>query len=83
MTPFKDFHAKYFAFILDLYNIAELFLACKLGEDNILAVKKNLESCGVQLVSEDIGSDYSRRVLFYPENGEMIVQTPNREDKVI
>ena len=37
MTPFKDFHAKYFAFILDLYNIAELFLACKLGEDLTMA----------------------------------------------
>lgn len=54
-----------------------------IGIDNIVAVKRNLEACGIKLISEDIGGDISRRVLFYPANGELIVQSPEREDKVL
>lgn len=54
-----------------------------IGIDNILAVKRNLNECGIQIVSEDIGGDYSRRVLFFPENGDVIVQIPEQEDRVL
>lgn len=45
-----------------------------IGDQNIEAVKLKLESLGIPIVSEDIGGNVGRSVIFYLESGDIEVK---------
>jgi len=46
-----------------------------IGKRNILATKKILETLNIQLVAEDIGSDYGRTIEFFSNTGVLRVKS--------
>ncbi|MBO6113042.1 MAG: chemotaxis protein CheD [Lachnospiraceae bacterium] len=46
----------------------------KVGDRNVLAVKKKLKELGIPLKAEDCGLNYGRTVEFYPETGDFVIK---------
>ena len=55
----------------------------KVGERNVLAVKKKLKEMGIRLLAEDTGDSYGRTVIFDPETGNYTIKTVGKPEKVI
>ncbi len=55
----------------------------KVGERNVLAVKKKLREMGIRLLAEDTGDTYGRTVVFYPESGDYVIKTVGKSEKTI
>ncbi|MCR4761941.1 MAG: chemotaxis protein CheD [Lachnospiraceae bacterium] len=55
----------------------------KVGERNVIAVKKKLKEMGIRLLAEDTGDSYGRTVVFYPETGDYVIKTVGKPEKVI
>lgn len=49
-----------------------------IGQRNIVAVKDCLKMLHIPIVAEDIGKNYGRTVLFYPETCLMVVRSASR-----
>lgn len=64
--------ATMFATASDKFNI---------GERNIAAVKKFLSANRIPIIAEDIGLDYGRTQLFYPETGIMEIRAAAHGNK--
>lgn len=65
--------ATMFATASDRFNI---------GERNIAAVKKFLMANRIPILAEDIGLDYGRTQLFYPETGVMEIRAASKGTKM-
>ena len=65
--------ATMFATSSDKFNI---------GERNIAAVKKFLMANRIPILAEDIGLDYGRTQLFYPETGVMEIRAASKGTKM-
>ena len=55
----------------------------RIGEKNVEASKKKLKELGIPILSEDTGANYGRTVIFYPENGDYVIRSVNKEVKTI
>ncbi|MCD7835338.1 MAG: chemotaxis protein CheD [Lachnospiraceae bacterium] len=55
----------------------------QVGQRNSEAVKAKLGKMKIQLLAEDIGKNYGRTVVFYPENGEFHIKAVGRSESVI
>ena len=55
----------------------------KVGERNVIAVKKKLREMGIRLLAEDTGDTYGRTVIFYPESGDYVIKTVGKAEKTI
>ena len=55
----------------------------KVGERNVIAVKKKLKEMGIRLLAEDTGDSYGRTVVFDPETGNYTIRTVGKPEKVI
>ena len=55
----------------------------KVGEKNVIAVKKKLEELKIPILAEDTGENYGRTVIFYPETGDFIIRAVGKPEKVI
>lgn len=55
----------------------------KVGERNVIAVKKKLKEMGIRLLAEDTGDSYGRTVIFDPETGNYTIKTVGKPEKVI
>ena len=55
----------------------------KVGEQNVIAVKKKLEELKIPILAEDTGENYGRTVIFYPETGDFIIRAVGKPEKVI
>lgn len=55
----------------------------KVGERNVIAVKKKLKEMGIRLLAEDTGDSYGRTVVFDPETGNYTIKTVGKPEKVI
>lgn len=64
--------ATMFAAASDKFNI---------GERNIAAVKKFLNANHIPIIAQDIGLDYGRTQLFYPETGIMEIRAAAKGNK--
>ncbi|MDF1531823.1 MAG: chemotaxis protein CheD [ANME-2 cluster archaeon] len=50
----------------------------KIGEENILAVKKKLDELHIELIAEDTGDDYGRTLEFDVSTGILIVKSARK-----
>ena len=55
----------------------------KVGEKNVMAVKKKLEELNISILAEDTGENYGRTVIFYPETGDFVIRAVGKTEKVI
>ena len=55
----------------------------KVGEKNVIAVKKKLEELKLPTLAEDTGENYGRTVIFYPETGDFVIRAVGKPEKVI
>ncbi|MBR1691263.1 MAG: chemotaxis protein CheD [Lachnospiraceae bacterium] len=55
----------------------------RIGEQNVEACKKKLKEMGIPVLSEDTGLNFGRTVIFYPETGDFVIKSVNKEVKTI
>ncbi|MBQ1171851.1 MAG: chemotaxis protein CheD [Lachnospiraceae bacterium] len=55
----------------------------KVGEKNVMAVKKKLEELNIPILAEDTGENYGRTVIFYPETGDFVIRAVGKPEMVI
>lgn len=55
----------------------------KVGEKNVMAVKKKLEELNIPILAEDTGENFGRTVIFYPETGNFVIRAVGKPEKVI
>lgn len=55
----------------------------RVGDRNVEASKKKLKELGIPILAEDTGESYGRTVIFYPENGDFVIRSVGKPDKVI
>lgn len=55
----------------------------RVGERNVEAVKKKLGELKIPILAEDTGLNYGRTVVFYPENGDFIIRSVGKPEKII
>ena len=55
----------------------------KVGEKNVMAVKKKLEELNIPILAEDTGENYGRTVIFYPETGDFVIRAVGKPEKAI
>lgn len=51
-----------------------------IGARNIAFTRDFFERENMRIKSEDVGGDYARRVIFYPQSGRVMLQTLNERD---
>ena len=54
-----------------------------IGERNVEATKAALKKLGIPIKSEDVGLNYGRTVIFYPENGKYEIRAVGKDVKFI
>ena len=55
----------------------------RVGERNVMAVKKKLKEMKIPILAEDTGKNYGRTVIFYPETGDFVIRSVGKKDSVI
>jgi chemotaxis protein CheD len=55
----------------------------KIGQRNVLASKEVLSKLGIRIISEDTGLNYGRTIELNSENGELLIKTIGKGQKVI
>lgn len=55
----------------------------KVGEKNVMAVKKKLKELNIPILAEDTGENFGRTVIFYPETGDFVIRAVGKSEKVI
>jgi chemotaxis protein CheD len=55
----------------------------KIGQRNALASKEILNKLGIRIISEDTGANYGRTIELYTENGDLLIKTIGKGQKVI
>lgn len=53
-----------------------------IGDRNVVAVKEALAKLKIPIIAEDTGSNYGRTQYFYAENGNMVIRSANRQEKI-
>ena len=55
----------------------------RVGDRNVAASKEMLKKLGIPLVAEDTGLNYGRTIVFYPENGNLVITAVGKPTKTI
>jgi chemotaxis protein CheD len=55
----------------------------KVGEKNIEAVKMIMENLGIRIIAEDTGLNYGRTIIFDSTNGNLIIKSVGKQEKII
>lgn len=53
------------------------------GERNAQACRKKLQELKIPVLAEDVGKNYGRTVVFYPETGEYHIRAVGKEEMII
>ncbi|MBP8989920.1 MAG: chemotaxis protein CheD [Clostridia bacterium] len=54
-----------------------------IGERNVQAVRSALQRLQIPLIAEDTGADYGRTIEFFSVNGQLLIRSVKRPDKII
>lgn len=54
-----------------------------IGDRNVIAVKKALSKYGIPIISEDVGKDYGRTIIFDPATKVVTIRSAGKPDKYI
>ncbi len=57
--------------------------AMRIGKNNVEAVRKKLREECIPIMAEDTGGDRGRTVIFYPENGDLLIRTIDHPEVII
>ena len=55
----------------------------RVGERNVEAVKAILGSLNIRIMAEDTGLNYGRTIVFYPEDGRLVIRAVGKPEKVL
>lgn len=55
----------------------------RVGDRNVEAVKAKLKMLNIKIIAEDTGLNFGRTVIFYPENGNFVIRSVGKPEKVI
>ena len=55
----------------------------RVGQRNVEASIAKLKELKIPILAQDTGDSYGRTVIFYPENGDNVIRSVGREEKVI
>ena len=55
----------------------------RVGDRNVAATKDMLKKLGIPLVAEDTGLNFGRTIVFYPENGSLVITAVGKPSKTI
>ena len=55
----------------------------RVGERNVVAVKKKLQAIGIRILAEDTGLNFGRTVEFYPETGDFVIKSVGKPIRTI
>lgn len=55
----------------------------RVGERNVLAVKKKLNELGIPIKAQDTGDSYGRTVVFTPSTGDFLIRAVGKPEKTI
>lgn len=54
-----------------------------IGERNIKSARETMKKLGVEVIAEDTGKNYGRTVIFDTLNGDLLIKTVLKGDKII
>ena len=63
--------------------IAKIAGGAKIGEKNVEAVREVLKQYGIKIVSEDVGLNYGRTIVFDPVTKDLTVVTAGKQTHII
>lgn len=55
----------------------------RIGERNVEACREKLKELQISIVAEDVGENYGRTVVFYPENGDYEIRAVGKGNRII
>ena len=55
----------------------------RVGEKNVEAAKEILTDLGIPIIAEDTGLNYGRTIIFDSNNGNLIIRSVGKTEKVI
>lgn len=55
----------------------------RVGERNVMAVKKKLAQLGIPILAEDTGKNFGRTVEFYPATGDFVIKSVGKPVRTI
>ena len=55
----------------------------RVGDRNVEASRRKLAELGIRVLAEDVGANYGRTVIFYPETGDYVIRAVGKPEKVI
>lgn len=55
----------------------------RVGEQNVEASKAKLKELKIPILAEDTGNNYGRTIIFNPENGELLIRSVGKDEKII
>lgn len=55
----------------------------RVGERNVEATKKKLAELGIPILAQDTGDSFGRTVIFYPENGNLVIRAVGKAEYII
>ncbi len=55
----------------------------RVGDRNVEASRKKLAELGIRILAEDVGANYGRTVIFYPETGDYVIRAVGKPEKTI
>ena len=55
----------------------------RVGEQNVEASKAKLTELKSPILAEDTGNNYGRTIIFNPENGELLIRSVGKDEKII
>jgi len=62
-----------------MFKHLETSMMGEIGINNIKSVKEILSKNNIEIIAEDVGSDYGRTIDFYLETGELRIKTIGKE----
>ena len=66
-----------------MFNFKTQNETMRVGERNIISTKDNLKLHDIPIIAEDIGENYGRTIVFYPETGELDIKAVGKPIKTI
>lgn len=66
-----------------LFNFLSSSELGSIGDKNIAAVHDKLQALGIRLISEDVGLDFGRTIVFDPETSELTIIKAGKDKKII
>ncbi len=55
----------------------------KVGEKNVIATKQILAKLNIPILAEDTGLNFGRTIVFHPENGNLVITSVGKPERIL